>query len=66
MEQPTGADVEGFGSSFAEELEELASEIDEAEGEGNGDGSRRARRRRGREGRVGLPPAAWCGLTQIN
>jgi DNA-directed RNA polymerase subunit beta' len=33
-EQPTGADVEGFGSSFAEELEELASEIDESDGTG--------------------------------
>jgi DNA-directed RNA polymerase subunit beta' len=28
LEQPTGADVEGFGSSFAEELEELATEIE--------------------------------------
>ncbi len=28
----SGADVEGFGSSFAEELEELASEIDDADG----------------------------------
>jgi DNA-directed RNA polymerase subunit beta' len=33
-EQPTGADVEGFGSSFAEELEELASEIDDSDGTG--------------------------------
>ncbi len=31
MEVPQGADVEGFGSSFAEELEELASEIEPAE-----------------------------------
>ncbi len=35
LEQPTGADVEGFGSSFAEELEELATEIET-------DGSRRS------------------------
>ncbi len=35
LEQPQGADVEGFGSSFAEELEELAGEID-APAAGNG------------------------------
>ena len=28
LEQPKGADVEGFGASFADELEELASEIE--------------------------------------
>jgi DNA-directed RNA polymerase subunit beta' len=36
LEQPRGADVEGFGSTFADELEELASEI---EAGGNGDGA---------------------------
>ena len=34
MEQPSGADVEGFGSSFADELEELASEIEATDGKG--------------------------------
>ena len=38
MDQPTGADVEGFGASFAEELEELASEIDETDGDAEGEG----------------------------
>ena len=33
IEQPRGADVEGFGSSFADELEELASEIEAGDGE---------------------------------
>jgi DNA-directed RNA polymerase subunit beta' len=33
IEQPRGADVEGFGSTFAEELEELASGIEPAEGQ---------------------------------
>jgi DNA-directed RNA polymerase subunit beta' len=35
FEQPKGADVEGFGSSFADELEELASEIDTTETNGD-------------------------------
>jgi DNA-directed RNA polymerase subunit beta' len=35
-EQASGADVEGFGSSFADELEELASEIETTEGNGSG------------------------------
>ncbi len=34
LEQPRGADVEGFGSSFADELEELASEIEAGDGNG--------------------------------
>ena len=38
LEQPKGADVEGFGASFADELEELASEI-EVTGEGSGNGA---------------------------
>jgi DNA-directed RNA polymerase subunit beta' len=38
IEQPKGADVEGFGASFADELEELASEI-EVTGEGSGNGA---------------------------
>jgi DNA-directed RNA polymerase subunit beta' len=37
LEQPRGADVEGFGSTFADELEELASEIETGDGNGNGD-----------------------------
>ena len=40
IEQPRGADVEGFGSTFADELEELASEIDDgSSGSGNGSGA---------------------------
>ncbi len=38
LEQPQGADVEGFGSSFADELEVLAGEIDAAGDSGNGAG----------------------------
>ncbi len=38
IEQPKGADVEGFGASFADELEELAADI-EVGGEGNGSGN---------------------------
>ena len=33
------AELEGFGPSFAEELEELASEIETPEGSGSGSGS---------------------------
>ena len=40
IEQPRGADVEGFGATFADELEELASEIDDgSSGSGNGSGA---------------------------
>ena len=38
IEQPKGADVEGFGASFADELEELAADI-EVPSEGNGSGN---------------------------
>ena len=38
LEQPKGADVEGFGSSFADELEELAADI-EVGGDGSGNGA---------------------------
>ncbi|MCB0875945.1 MAG: DNA-directed RNA polymerase subunit beta', partial [Solirubrobacterales bacterium] len=38
LEQPQGADVEGFGASFADELEELAADI-EVSGDGSGNGS---------------------------
>jgi len=36
LEQPPGADVEGFGASFADELEELAADIEVGDGSGNG------------------------------
>ena len=39
LEQPRGADVEGFGSSFADELEELASEIETSDANGSSDGA---------------------------
>ena len=40
IEQPKGADVEGFGASFADELEELAADIDvPSEGNGSGNGA---------------------------
>jgi len=35
LEQPQGADVEGFGSTFADELEELATGIDATETNGS-------------------------------
>jgi DNA-directed RNA polymerase subunit beta' len=38
LEQPKGADVEGFGASFADELEELAADI-EVSGDGSGNGA---------------------------
>jgi DNA-directed RNA polymerase subunit beta' len=38
LEQPKGADVEGFGASFADELDELAADI-EVPSEGNGSGN---------------------------
>ncbi len=41
-EQPAGADVEGFGSSFADELEELATEIETTEGNGDGEAETKA------------------------
>ena len=40
LEQPQGADIEGFGASFADELEELAADIEVAsEGNGSGNGA---------------------------
>jgi DNA-directed RNA polymerase subunit beta' len=38
LEQPKGADIEGFGASFADELEELAADIDVG-GDGSGNGA---------------------------
>ncbi len=39
IEQPKGADVEGFGASFADELEELAADIEVGDGNGAGNGA---------------------------
>ena len=54
IEQPKGADVEGFGASFADELEELAADI-EVTSEGNGSGNGAA----AETAKADEPPSAW-------